>query len=179
MNIPNMLTVSRLLMLPFILIALFIPGEIAAVVALTLYIVGAVTDFLDGYIARLTKQTSAVGKFLDPIADKIYVVAILFALVGNDTISGLFITLPVIILVREFMVSGLREFLGPNNVSVSVTWLGKAKTATQMIALGVLIGAPIWEPLFHVGMIILLLATLLTVYSGWDYLKKALPHFTN
>lgn len=176
LNLANMLTLARLAILPVIVLLMFIPAAWAAAVALTLYILGAVTDWLDGWVARKYDQVSEFGTFLDPISDKIYVVTIMLMLVATDRIAGVFVLLVIIILMREFLVAGLREYLGPKGVKIPVSDLAKWKTATQMASLGFLIIAPYMFGGGFIGIILLLAATAITVYTGWDYLKVALEH---
>lgn len=178
-NLPNILTVSRILILPVIIWLLFINESWAAWSALGLYIAASLTDFLDGYLARKMKTESAFGKFLDPISDKIFVACLLVTLVAIDHLQGLWIIPAIIILVREFLVSGLREFLGPKNIQLPVSKLAKWKTTLQMIALGVLIignhTSFLPDALLY-GQWLLAFAALLTVITGWQYLKAGLKH---
>ncbi len=175
-NLANILTVSRLAVLPVIVLLMFIPQSWAAAVCLTLYIAGAVTDWLDGWIARKYDQITELGTFLDPIADKIYVVTIMLMLVATGRISGIFVLLVIIILAREFMVAGLREYLGPKDIKLPVTPLAKWKTAVQMIATGILIIAPYVTGGIVLGLLCLTGASVLTVMTGWEYLKAGLEH---
>ena len=175
-NLPNILTLSRLALLPFMVVLFFIPFEWAAWTCLTLYIIGAATDGLDGWIARRWNQISEFGTMIDPISDKIFVVTVMLMLVATDRIQGLMVLSVVIIIVREFAVSGLREFLGPRGVSLPVSKLAKWKTALQMIALGVLIVGPYVTFGTTAGNLLLLGATALTLITGWEYLKTGLAH---
>lgn len=154
----------------------FIPLEWAAWACLTLYIIGSITDGLDGWIARRWNQTTEFGAMIDPIADKIFVITVMLMLVATGKIGGVMVLAVVIIIVREFVVSGLREFLGPRGVSLPVSKLAKWKTALQMIALGVLIVAPYITLGILAGNLLLLGATALTVITGWAYLKTGLDH---
>lgn len=175
-NLPNLLTLFRLALLPFIILLLFVPASWAAAVALTLYALGAATDWLDGYVARKYNQISEFGTFLDPISDKIYVVTIMLMLVATDRISGIWVLLVIAILVREFVISGLREYLGPKDVKVPVSELAKWKTAAQMVATGLLIIAPHMFGGTFLGILALIGATGLTLYTAWDYLKVGYEH---
>jgi len=175
-NLANILTISRLVLLPFIIALFFIPEAWAAWSCLGLYIIGALTDFLDGWVARKFDQISAFGKFMDPIADKIFVVTVLFMLVAADRITGIWVLAVVIILAREFLVSGIREYLGPKNIQLPVTPLAKWKTAVQMLATGLLIMAPYSALATLTGRISLSVAVVLTVITGWNYLKSSLEH---
>ena len=144
-NLANILTISRLILLPVLIILFFLEaqwGALAAWLALLVYIIAAITDFYDGYVARKLDQITPFGTFLDPISDKIFVSTMLILLVAFDRITGLWLFLPIAIFAREFLISGLREFLGPKDVKVPVTFLAKWKTATQMLSLGFLIIGP-------------------------------------
>ncbi|QQG35912.1 MAG: CDP-diacylglycerol--glycerol-3-phosphate 3-phosphatidyltransferase [Micavibrio aeruginosavorus] len=176
LNIPNILTIGRILMLVPMMILFFLPFAWAAWTVLFLYTLGAVTDWLDGWIARKFDQGSEFGRFLDPISDKIFVVTILLMLVAVDRISGILVVGVAIIIVREFIVSGLREFLGPKDVKMPVTVLAKWKTTIQMVATGILIVGPYIGPAKFFGDIGLAGAAAITAYTGWLYLKSALPH---
>lgn len=179
-HIPNILTVGRLILLPFLVIMMMVDTSWASWTALGIYTVCSVTDWLDGFIARRMKLESSFGTFLDPIADKIFILTVLLTLVANDTLQGLWITPVILILAREFLIAGLREFLGPKNIKVPVSSLGKWKTAIQMVALGFLVvgeyGRPVLTYSVEIGLIGLLAATALTIATGWDYLKTGLKH---
>ncbi|MCB1531662.1 MAG: CDP-diacylglycerol--glycerol-3-phosphate 3-phosphatidyltransferase [Alphaproteobacteria bacterium] len=175
-NLPNLLTLFRLALLPLIILLLFIPASWAAAVALTLYVLGAVTDWLDGYVARKYNQVTEFGTFMDPISDKIYVVTIMLTLVATDRIAGIWVVLVLAILVREFLISGLREYLGPKNIKVPVSDLAKWKTAAQMVATGLLIIAPYMFGGYVLGILALFGATALTLYTAWDYMKAGWAH---
>ena len=186
-NLANILTIARLVLLPVIILLFFIPAAWAAWACLALYTAGAVTDWLDGWVARRFNQISDFGRFLDPIADKIFVVAILIMLVAVDRIDGIWVLAVIVILVREFLVAGLREFLGPKGITVHVTGLAKWKTAIQMIATGILIvgpfvGGPALLPgpeltwLHFTGLLGLSVAAALTAITGWNYLKTGWAH---
>lgn len=175
-NLANILTMTRLALLPVIIVLFFVPFEWAAWGALGLYIVGAVTDGLDGWVARKFNQISDFGTLMDPISDKIYVVVLLLLLIAFDRVPEIFVLAVIAILTREFLVSGLREFLGPRGVSLPVTNLAKWKTATQMVSIGLLIVGPfvLWAQ--WLGIALLLAATILTVITGWDYVKTGINH---
>ena len=176
LNIPNVLTMARIALILPLIIMMVSPGFAYIWWALALYTFIALTDWFDGYLARKLNQMSNFGRFLDPIADKILVMAMFIALAANDTLTGWWLALPIIILTREFLVAGLREFLGPKNVVVHVTNLAKWKTTVQMIALGMLIPAKLYIDAAICGNLLLLLATALTVITGWQYFKAAWPH---
>lgn len=173
LTIPTILTILRLVLLPLLVWLLFVGYYWWA---LGLYSFGAFTDFLDGWIARKYDQITPFGTFLDPISDKIYVCTLFIALVAAQHISGVWITAVIVILAREFMVSGLREYLGPKNVQLPVSKLAKWKTAVQMIATGVLIIAPLSGIATFIGLGGLVVATALTLVTGWAYLKTGMEH---
>jgi cardiolipin synthase len=149
--------------------------------ALAAYTYACVTDFFDGYLARALEQQSALGKFLDPIADKLLVSAVLLMLVANDHVTGLTLLPAIVILSREILVSGLREFLAEVQIGVPVTQLAKWKTTLQMLALGFLIvgsAGPDFGPLstLDIGIIGIWIAAALTMITGYDYLRAGLKH---
>lgn len=179
-NLPNILTFFRIAILPIIIGLFFVPEAWAAWTALGLYTLACVTDFLDGYLARAMKTVSPLGTFLDPISDKIFIASLLVVLVGFDRLDGLWMIPTIIILMREFMVSGLREFLGPQDVQLPVSKLAKWKTTVQMIALGFLVignyGDVILPNTLLIGQWGLTIAAILTVITGWGYLTTGLKH---
>ena len=178
-NLPTILTLARILLLPVFIWLFFMErqwGAQTAYLLLQLYVLAAVTDFLDGYIARKYNKVTPLGTFLDPISDKIFVATLLILMLASGRLEGLWIIPVIIILAREFMVSGLREYLGPLNVKLPVSKLAKWKTAVQMIALGVLIIGPYFPYGLLGGQILLSLAALITVITGWAYLKTGLDH---
>lgn len=179
-HIPNILTISRIILLPVLIGLFFAPGACAAWAALAIYIFCAVTDFLDGYVARKYNVTSGVGTFLDPISDKIMVVSLLMAMAAFDRLDGIWVVPAIIILSREFFVSGLREYLGPKNVKVPVSQLAKWKTAFQMVALGFLVigdyGDTVIEHTLLIGQVLLSIAAIITLITGWNYLKAGWKH---
>lgn len=179
-SIPNIMTMARILLLPFIVALLYIPEAWAAWVALAFYIIAALTDFLDGFVARKMNMESAFGRFLDPIADKVFIASLLLLLVGFGRLQGVWIIAGIIILARELLISGLREFLGPENITFPVTRLAKWKTTVQMFALGFLIvgdyGDVILPYTLEIGHLLILIAAVLTVITGWAYFKVGLKH---
>jgi len=179
-SLANKLTVSRIAAIPVILILLMIPHGWAAWLALILFVAAGVTDLLDGYMARRDNQVSLIGEFLDPIADKLLIAAVILFLVANGQIGGLTIWPAVIILLREVAVSGLREFLAGVRVSVPVSQLAKWKTFLQIVALSFLIVgryAPDWIPATAIGDCGLWIAGVLTVFTAWDYWRASEKHF--
>jgi CDP-diacylglycerol--glycerol-3-phosphate 3-phosphatidyltransferase/cardiolipin synthase len=178
-SIPNMLTYLRILAVPAMVLCLFlISGETGRWWALAVYVLACFTDWLDGYLARVWAQQSMLGRMLDPIADKLLVGTALLMLTYDQTIFGVHVTAAVIILCREILVSGLREFLAELNVRVHVTQLAKWKTTLQMIALGILLAGPGADKLVPgvglAGYVLLWAAALLTLWTGYDYLKAAI-----
>jgi cardiolipin synthase len=179
-HLPNILTISRIVLLPVLIGLIFLPGEAAAWAALWVYIFCAVTDFLDGWLARRYGTTSNFGTFLDPISDKILVISLLMVLAAFDRLDGLWIVPAIIIVAREFLVSGLREFLGPQNITVPVSRLAKWKTGVQMTALGFLVigdyGNSLFPHVLLIGQILLTAAALITLHTGWGYIKAGYRH---
>jgi len=180
-SLPNILTYGRIVAVPVLVACLFFSkGPEARWTAFAIFVVASITDWLDGYLARMWEQQSALGRMLDPIADKLLVGATLLMLVYDGTISGWAIWAAVIILSREILVSGLREFLAELNVKVHVTQLAKWKTAAQLVALAMLLAGPaathIWPSAGTAGLVILWMSALLTLFTGYDYLKAAIRH---
>lgn len=172
-NLPNLLTLSRIAVIPLVVATFYIPDVAARWVAVALFAAAAISDFFDGWLARRWNQVSNFGRFLDPIADKLLVAAVLLMLVGFGRVSPAAILPAVIILCREILVSGLREFLAQLNVGVPVTRLAKWKTAVQMISLPILLigdAAPAAWHAREVGEVALTVAAILTIVTGWDYL---------
>lgn len=181
LSLPNVLTYLRLAAVPgLVAVMFFLEGDLANWAALGVFAFAGVTDFLDGYIARAWQQQSALGQMLDPIADKLLVGAALLMLVAIGTISGWSIWAAVIILSREILVSGLREFLAGLNVTVAVTQLAKWKTTVQMVALCFLLAGEAGDRLIGgattVGLSLLWVAALVTLYTGYDYFRAGLKH---
>ncbi|RXZ66728.1 CDP-diacylglycerol--glycerol-3-phosphate 3-phosphatidyltransferase [Pelagerythrobacter rhizovicinus] len=194
LNLPNILTLSRIVTIPLLVALLWWPSwAFGYLLAFALYCLMGVTDYFDGYLARASGTVSKLGVFLDPIADKIMVAAVILVLTAQGWLRGpvagdFHVIAGLVILMREIAVSGLREFLGPLQVSVPVSKLAKWKTAAQMISLGALIlgGAlPGWMMAFGdtsfnvphlVGIVTLWTAAVLTVITGWDYLRVGIKH---
>jgi len=178
-NIANIITIARLLLLPLIVALFYLEqnwGAWAAWLCFFTYIIAATSDFFDGYVARKLDQVSAFGTFLDPISDKIFVASMLLLLVGFDRIEGLWIIPVIVIFAREFLVSGLREFLGPKNIIVPVTKLAKWKTTLQMLSTGFLIIGPYAPYALELGLVLLLLAMIVTVITGMSYMVTGFKH---
>ena len=178
-TLPNLLTLSRIAVIPILVWLFFLDGAVPRWIALGFFTLAGITDFFDGYLARVRGQYSALGKFLDPVADKILIAAVILMLVAFDRISGLTVLPAVIILIREILVSGLREFLANLHVGVPVSRLAKWKTTIQMFALGFLIvgdASPDWIPAVLIGDIGVWLAAGLTLITGYDYMQAGLRH---
>ncbi|ABS15303.1 MULTISPECIES: CDP-diacylglycerol--glycerol-3-phosphate 3-phosphatidyltransferase [Brucella/Ochrobactrum group] len=185
LSLPNILTYGRIIAVPLVVLCFFVEGRLessdfARWTALGLFIVASITDFFDGYLARIWKQTSTIGRMLDPIADKLLVSAILLLLAADGTIAGWTLWAAIIILCREILVSGLREYLAELKVSVPVSRLAKWKTTAQMVALAFLLAGPAGDKVVpyvtEMGIVLLWISALLTLYTGWDYFKAGLKH---
>ncbi|MBA70060.1 MAG: CDP-diacylglycerol--glycerol-3-phosphate 3-phosphatidyltransferase [Rhizobiales bacterium] len=188
LNIPNLLTYARILAVPLIVLCFFIEGRLhgsdsARWVALVIFVVASVTDFLDGYLARIWDQTSNIGRMLDPIADKLLVASILLLVAADGTIAGWSIWAAIIILCREILVSGLREYLAALKVSVPVTKIAKWKTTVQMLAIAFLLAGPAGDKVLpyttEAGITLLWIAAIVTIYTGYDYFRAGLRHVIN
>ena len=181
-NLPNLLTFSRILAIPVIVgLLLFVEDPLGSWLAFSAYTYACLTDFFDGYVARAWHMQSAFGRFLDPIADKLLIASVLLILVGIDRIFGLTVLPAAVILCREILVSGLREFLAEVPVRVPVTTLAKWKTTIQMLAMGFLLVGPVgpdFGPLTttEVGIWGIWGAAILTLVTGYDYLVAGLKH---
>jgi len=185
LSLPNILTYGRIIAVPLVVLCFFVEGRLessdfARWTALGLFIVASITDFFDGYLARIWKQTSTIGRMLDPIADKLLVAAILLLLAADGTIAGWTLWAAIIILCREILVSGLREYLAELKVSVPVSRLAKWETTAQMVALAFLLAGPAGDKVVpyvtEMGIVLLWISALLTLYTGWDYFKAGLKH---
>jgi len=178
-SLPNLLTLSRILAIPLIIGTFYVDGPAARWVACFLFVAAAITDFFDGYVARKRNIVSSLGRFLDPIADKLLVAAVLLMLTAFHRVSTLSVLPALVILLREILVSGLREYLAELRVGMPVSALAKWKTGLQMTALPVLLvgdDAPSWIPAQTLGEVFLWLAAALTLITGWDYLQAGLKH---
>ncbi|MBZ5760133.1 MULTISPECIES: CDP-diacylglycerol--glycerol-3-phosphate 3-phosphatidyltransferase [Rhizobium] len=189
-NIPNLLTYGRILAVPLIVICFFVEGKLsisntARWVALWIFIIASITDFLDGYLARIWNQTSNIGRMLDPIADKLLIASILLLVAADQTIAGWSLWAAIIILCREILVSGLREYLAQLKVSISVpvTRIAKWKTTAQMVAIAFLLAGPAGEEILphttQIGIALLWISAILTIYSGYDYFRVGLKHIVD
>jgi cardiolipin synthase len=178
-TLPNLLTFARIGLIPVVVGLFYFDRPLSNWIAASFFIIACITDYLDGYFARALKQTTRFGIFLDPMADKLLIAATLLMLVGFGRIHGISLIPAVIILCREILVSGLREFLAEAHVSIPVTRLAKWKTTIQMMALTFLIieavpGFPL--PIGDIGTVGLWIAALLTLMTGFDYLRAGLKH---
>lgn len=178
-NLPTILTISRIVAVPIVVATFFFDSPSMRWFACAVFTAAGITDYFDGYFARRDKLVSRLGRFLDPIADKLIVAAVLLMIVAFDRVDQLSYLPALVILMREIMVSGLREFLAELRVGLPVTRLAKAKTTIQMIALGFLIvgdAAPDWIPARIIGEIGLWFAAVVTFVTGYDYLRAGLRH---
>lgn len=178
-SLPNLLTLSRIAVLPLLVGAFYLDSPWSNMVACAVFAGASLTDYLDGWLARTYQQTSSLGRFLDPVADKIMVAVALMMLVADARITGLMVLPALVILCREILVSGLREFLAELQVGLPVSRLAKWKTAIQMIAISFLLlgdAGPSWLPVTRIGEISLWLAAGLTLITGYDYLRAGLRH---
>jgi cardiolipin synthase len=180
LSLPNLLTYGRLVGVPVVAGLILWGGDAARWTALALFIGAAITDFFDGYLARRWAQQSALGRMLDPIADKVLVAAVLLVLAADRTIDGAHLWAGIIILSREVLVSGLREFLAELRVSVPVTKVAKWKTTVQLVAIGFLIAGPAGDKIMpyvsDLGLAGLWIAAALTLYTGYDYFRAGIGH---
>ena len=178
-TLPNILTFSRILMIPLIMGSFYLDGDKSNWIGMTIFAIAGITDFFDGYLARKFNMSSALGRFMDPVADKLLIAAVLMMMVAFERIDGLAVIAAIVILCRELVVSGLREFLADIKVSVPVTTLAKWKTTLQIFAIAFLLvgeAAPYFIPAVLIGNICLWVAALLTLYTGYDYMKTGLRH---
>ncbi|CAN7232978.1 CDP-diacylglycerol--glycerol-3-phosphate 3-phosphatidyltransferase [Rhizobium rhizogenes] len=187
-SIPNLLTYGRILCVPLIVLCFFVEGRLegsdfARWVALWIFVIASLTDFLDGYLARIWNQTSNIGRMLDPIADKLLVASILLLVAADGTIAGWSLWAAIIILCREILVSGLREYLAALKVSVPVTRIAKWKTTAQLVAIAFLLAGPAGDKVLpyttELGIVLLWIAALLTIYTGYDYFRAGVKHIVD
>ena len=180
-SLPNILTYGRVAAVPVVVGLLFWPEEFwMRWTALGIFAVAAITDFFDGYLARIWEQQSALGRMLDPIADKLLVSACLMVLVADRMITGFSLWTAIVIMCREILVSGMREFLAELRVGLPVTAVAKWKTTLQLLAIGFLIAGPAGEVVLPgttlIGIVLLWIAALLTLYTGWDYMRAGMKY---
>ena len=184
-SIPNLLTMGRIAAIPVVVGCVYFQSILDGPlwlrwVALAVFIGAAITDWLDGYYARIWDQQSAFGRMLDPIADKLLVASCLLMLAADNSIHGWTLWAAVVILCREILVSGLREYLAALRVSVPVTRLAKWKTTVQLVAIGFLIAGEAGEQLIPattlIGIVLLWISAIVTIYTGWDYFRHGIHH---
>ena len=183
-KIPNILTIGRIIIVPFFVLAFYLPGFYGDLTAFALFLIASFTDFLDGMLARMLGEESKLGELLDPIADKIIVATALILLVMSGTIKHYEVIAAIIILTREILISGLREFLAKGSITMQVTSLSKLKTFIQMIAIAILLTGESGNIIINfqdynaqtVGIILLWLSAFLTLYTGYDYLLKGIDY---
>jgi cardiolipin synthase (CMP-forming) len=183
--LPNVLTYGRIVAVPIVVGCMFYQnilhgGLWLRWVALAVFIVAAISDFLDGYFARAWSQQSSLGRMLDPIADKLLVASCLLMLAAESTIHGWALFAAVVILCREILVSGLREYLAGLRVSVPVTKLAKWKTTAQLVAIGFLLAGEAGDRVIphttEIGLLLLWISAIVTIYTGWDYFRAGIHH---
>ena len=183
-KIPNYLTIGRIIIVPLFVVAFYLPGFYGDIIPFALFVIASFTDFLDGLLARMYKEESKLGELLDPIADKIIVATALILLVMDGTIKNYEVIAAIIILTREILISGLREFLAKVQVTMPVSSLAKFKTFIQMFAIATLLTGESGNKLINfgdynahsIGIVLLWLAAFLTLYTGYDYVKKGIDH---
>ena len=185
MSLPNILTYGRIAAIPVVVGCIYAQSIMdyplwLRWVAVAIFIGAAVTDYLDGYYARIWNQQSAFGRMLDPIADKLLVASCLLMLAADGIIHGWSLWAAIVILCREILVSGLREYLAALRVSVPVTKLAKWKTTIQLVAIGFLIAGEAGESILPAttltGIILLWISAIITIYTGWDYFRAGVHH---
>ena len=183
-KIPNILTIGRIIIVPFFVLAFYLPGFYGDLTAFALFVIASFTDFLDGMLARMMGEESKLGELLDPIADKIIVATALILLVMSGTIRHYEVIAAIIILTREILISGLREFLARGQIELPVTNLAKLKTFLQMVAISLLLTGDTGNKILNfqdynaqtIGIILLWLSAFLTLYTGYEYLRKGIGH---
>ena len=183
-KIPNILTIGRIIIVPFFVLAFYLPGFYGDLTAFALFVIASFTDFLDGMLARMMGEESKIGELLDPIADKIIVATALILLVMSGTIRHYEVIAAIIILTREILISGLREFLARGQIKLPVTNLAKLKTFLQMVAISLLLTGETGNKILNfqdynaqtIGIILLWLSAFLTLYTGYEYLRKGIDH---
>ena len=187
LKIPNILTIGRIIIVPIFVLTFFIPGLFGDLIPFFLFALASFTDYLDGLLARMFKEESNLGELLDPIADKILIAAALILLVMNGTIKNYEVIAAIIILTREILISGLREFLAKGKITMQVTSLSKLKTFIQMVSIAILLTGESGNRIINfqdynaqtIGIILLWLSAFLTLYTGYDYLRKGIDHAIN
>ena len=183
-KIPNILTIGRIIIVPIFVLTFFLPGFFGDLIPFFLFVLASFTDYLDGLLARVFKEESKLGELLDPIADKILVSTALLLLIMNGTIKNFEVIAAIIIITREIIISGLREFLAKGSISMPVTSLSKLKAFIQMFAISVLLTGDIGNKIINfqdynaqtIGIVLLWLSAVLTLFTGYDYMRKGIDH---
>ena len=183
-KIPNYLTIGRIIIVPIFVFTFYLPGFYGDILPFALFVIASFTDFLDGLLARIYKEESKLGELLDPIADKIIVATALLLLVMDQTIKNYEVIAAIIILTREILISGLREFLAKGKIKLPVSNLAKLKTFLQMFSISLLLLGDTGNKILNfqdynaqtIGIILLWLSAFLTLYTGYDYLRKGIDH---
>ena len=183
-KIPNILTIGRIIIVPIFVLTFFLPGFFGDLIPFFLFVLASFTDYLDGLLARIFKEESKLGELLDPIADKILVSTALLLLIMNEAIKNFEVIAAIIIITREILISGLREFLAKVSVNMPVSGLAKLKTFIQMLSIAILLTGESGNKIINfedynaqtVGIILLWLSAFLTLYTGYDYLRKGIDH---
>ena len=186
-KIPNILTIGRIIIVPIFVLTFFLPGFFGDLIPFFLFVLASFTDYLDGLLARIFKEESKLGELLDPIADKILVSTALLLLIMNGAIKNFEVIAAIIIITREILISGLREFLAKGSIAMPVTSLSKLKAFIQMFAIAVLLTGDFGNKIINfqdynaqtIGIILLWLSAFLTLYTGYDYLVKGIDHAIN
>ena len=184
LKIPNILTIGRIILVPIFIGTYYLPGAMGDWIPFFIFVLASFTDFLDGLLARLYKEESKLGELLDPVADKIVVASALILLVMDNTIEGYEVIAAIIIMIREIIISGLREFLAKAQIAIPVTKLAKYKTFIQMLSIAILLTGESGNSLMSfgdynahsIGIVLLWLAAFLTIYTGYDYVRKKIHH---
>ena len=183
-KIPNILTIGRIIIVPIFVLTFFLPGFFGDLIPFFLFVLASFTDYLDGLIARVFKEESKLGELLDPIADKILVSTALLLLIMNGTIKNFEVIAAIIIITREIIISGLREFLAKGSISMPVTSLSKLKAFIQMFAISVLLTGEFGNKIINfqdynaqtIGIILVWLSVAITVYTGYGYMARGIDH---
>tara|TARA_Y100001958_G_C21152359_1_gene488205 strand:+ start:577 stop:1161 length:585 start_codon:yes stop_codon:yes gene_type:complete len=183
-RIPNILTIGRIIIVPIFVVTFFLPGFFGDLIPFFLFILASFTDYLDGLLARVFKEESKLGELLDPIADKILVSTALVLLIMNGTIKNFEVIAAIIIITREIIISGLREFLAKVSISMPVSGLAKMKAFIQMFSIAILLTGDFGNKIINfqdynaqtIGIILLWLSAGITLYTGYDYLVKGIDH---
>ena len=177
-NLPNTLTLSRIVAIPLIVAAFYLPPVTASWTTFALFAYASATDYLDGMLARRWGQTTDFGRFLDPIADKLLVGAVLMMMIATGAISGAGVIACLLILLRELLVSGLREFLAGKQIQVPVSRVAKWKTGVQLVAIALLLLSGVAPQVATIGAVLLWAAAVLTMYTGYEYLRGGVFYMT-